>query len=188
MSAAGISNGSGVLDVGCGQGLFSSLFWKHGMTVHGIDLSEAGICRARELYSERGISFTVCDPLRSTLPSRYDCVFARSFSPYNTPSFRRDSTVTRKLLDYVEPGGVFIFAYNSTLSSGKETTWRHHSMEDVAEHFREFEARVLFVNKVSPLLLRRYAFTELLSELTSRLSRLLRVGGDVVAIVKKPGN
>lgn len=53
--------GASVLDVGCGQGFFSYLFRKHGMTVCGIDVSEVGIRAAQNAYGHLGISFVVAD-------------------------------------------------------------------------------------------------------------------------------
>ena len=85
--ACGLKPGGSVLDVGCGQGLFSYLFQKNGMTVHGIDISEAGIRSAEAAYGHLNISFAVADVESKVFEQQFDCVFARGLSLYNRADF-----------------------------------------------------------------------------------------------------
>ena len=68
IDALGVGEGTRVLDLGCGPGLYANPLAEHGARVHGIDLSavaiEAGTQRAR---SDRA-SFEVGDYLTAALP------------------------------------------------------------------------------------------------------------------------
>src|SRR5438034_7915971 len=89
--ACGLPEGASVLDVGCGQGFFSYLFHTHGMKVTGIDVSETGIRTADRLYGRFGITFTVADIHTAVFPERFDCLFVRSCSLYNTAGDRKST-------------------------------------------------------------------------------------------------
>src|ERR1700693_2612534 len=148
----GLRKGASILDVGCGQGFFSYLFSKHGMKVHGVDLSETGISAARNLYGRFGITFSVADVQTLTLPEQFDCVFVRSCSLYNTEAFPLEKEVTRNFLRNLKSSGTLVFGYNSNFSSKESTTWRYHSLEDVERHFSGYSnAEVFFLNKATTL-------------------------------------
>ena len=87
ISYSGLKKESSVLDVGCGQGFFSSLFNKYGMRVHGIDLSDAGVEMAKNQYGRPGLTFSVEDVETARFAEPFDCVFVRSCSLYNTDAF-----------------------------------------------------------------------------------------------------
>lgn len=183
--------GASVLDVGCGQGFFSSLLAKQGLQVHGVDLSEAGIARAQQRYAKLPIRFTVADVRLCSLPELVDCVFVRSCSLYNIDNFPSQREFTNKLLEFLKPGGILIFIYNSTLRPNSSPTWRHHSKAAVREHFSVYpEAKIFFVNRLTLLFLRRLSFTRLASECNAIITKLLHRGGDFVCVVEKrsPGD
>ncbi len=183
---AGLKKGSLVLDVGCGQGLFSYLFWKYGMDVHGIDISEVGINSARELYGAPGIKFSVADIENAGFAHQFDCVFVRSCSLYNTSTFPNDSAVTARLMGLVRPGGMLIFLYNSNLSGKPNVSWRYHSWHDLVQHFSRYKnARMWFSTKIDTCILGRYALTMCVSKTNILLSKVLGIGGDLVCILEK---
>lgn len=181
-----LAPGSTVLDVGCGRGFFSHLLWKNQMKVHGIDLSESRIACAREAYSNTGITFEVADFETAHFGASFDCVFVRSFSPYNTDKFRIDREPTRKLLKHLKPGGTFLFIYNSKFS-GSSPSWRYHSLADVKDHFdNDPNGRCFFSSRVDARLLGKYAFNPLCTRANALLSRLGGVGGDIIYVFRKP--
>jgi len=183
----GLPEGSSVLDVGCGQGFFSYLFHTHGMKVTGIDVSETGIRTAERLYGRSGITFTVADVRTAVLPERFDCLFVRSCSLYNTAGFSADDETTRELLRHVKPNGTFIFAYNSNFSSRPSPTWRYHSLADVRAHFGRYPgARIFFSTRLDTWLLRSYALRPLVTRLNVLVSGISGMGGDLVCILNNP--
>jgi SAM-dependent methyltransferase len=180
----GLSKGASVLDVGCGQGFFSFLFSKHGMKVHGIDLSETGIRTARKLYGKSGITFSVGDAQALTLSEQFDCIFVRSCSLYNTEAFPIEKDVTRNFLRNLKNDGTFVFAYNTNFSSKKSISWRYHSLDDVERHFSGFpNAEVFFLNKATTFLLREHSFTRFATRLNVLLSKSSGMGGELVCVL-----
>jgi SAM-dependent methyltransferase len=181
----GLKKGASVLDVGCGQGFFSYLFNRHGMKVHGIDMSETGIRTAGSLYGRFGITFAVADIQIAEFPKQFDCIFVRSCSMYNTDSFPLRKDVTENLLRHLKAGGTFIFAYNSNLSS-KMSPWRYHSIEDVRQHFSGCcSANIFFLNKMTTYLFRRYSFSPFVTRLNIALSKVTGMGGELICAFKK---
>ena len=182
----GLKKGASVLDVGCGQGLFSYLFAKNGLKVHGIDISATGIHSANELYRHLGIKFAIADVRAATFPQQFDCIFVRSCSLYNTTEFPHDRQVTYSLFRHLKSGGTFIFAYNSNFSSRVSPKWRYHSLQDVRRHFSEWpNSEIFFLNKLTTYLLRRLSFTRTVGRLNILLSKACGAGGDVVCISRK---
>ncbi len=95
--------GSSILDAGCGQGYFTSLFAGFGLVSFGIDLSQEGIDSAERVYGWSGANFAVGDILSLKCTGYYDCVFVRGLSLYNTAEFRRTRSTTDALLSYLKP-------------------------------------------------------------------------------------
>ena len=184
---SGLDKGSSLLDVGCGQGFFSYQFRKHGMKVHGIDISEAGIRMANKFYGDLGITFAVSDVQTATFPEQFDCVFVRSCSLYNTNAFSSQNEVTDNLLRHLKAGGTFIFVYNSNFSSKLSPKWRYHSLEEARRHFSKYSnAEVFFLNKLTTYLLRVHSFTSLVTRFNSLLSKVTGMGGEIVCVMKDP--
>ena len=63
---AALRKGFSILDAGCGQGFFTSLFARLGLKATGVDLSVEGIKRATNKYG-------MCGCLLYTSPSPRDC-------------------------------------------------------------------------------------------------------------------
>ena len=181
----GLERGASVLDVGCGQGFFSYLFNKQGMKVHGIDTADTGILAAQSLYGSLGITFSVADVHSVIFPQRFDCIFVRSCSLYNTDAFPFQKEVTGSLLRHLKSTGTFIFVYNSNFSSKPSPKWRYHSFEDVEQHFSHcHNPQIFFSNKIVTFVLRKYSFSRFLTRRNIFLSRVSGMGGDLICILK----
>lgn len=182
----GLKKGDSLLDVGCGQGFFSHLFAKSGLKVHGIDVSEAGIEAAQDMYGHLGLRFSVAAFEAVNFPTQFDCVFVRSCSSYNSENFSSQSDVTEKLLRHLKPGGTFIFAYNSNFSSRKKGAWRYHTLDDVRSHFGAYPgAQTFFLNRLTACVLRRYSFNGMVTRCDMVLSRISGKGGDLICTFRK---
>ena len=178
--------GSTVLDAGCGQGFFSSLFHESGMAVYGVDISTTAIGLNNKKYSYPGIKFLAGDILAMPFKIKFDCVFVKSCSLYNCNEFAVKREVTDSLLTYVKPGGLFIFAYNSNLFPlTEDVVWRHHTLEQLNAHFSRYaNAETFFINKILALLAGKYAYNSLSTRLGIYLSRTIRGGGELVCIIR----
>ena len=136
---AGLKDKDRVLDLGCGQGFFTSLFAELGHQAVGIDLSQAAISSASNEYRSTRTSFEVGDVLTLPYKSTFDCVYVRSCSLYNCVDLQARRAVTEVFMSYLKGGGALIFDHNSKLSPRRrQTTWRYHSLADVRNHFAVF--------------------------------------------------
>lgn len=187
VAQADLKIGSTLLDVGCGQGFFSYLFHKCGIRVIGIDISETAIFLAQRIYGNLGIEFIIGDIMNLNFKRKFDCVFTRSFSLYNTHDFPMKHDVTDILLSHVKNGGTFIFAYNTKLSKSKESKyWIYHTFNDVKKHFSCYgNPKIFFINKVDAIMMRKFAFNVLITKINILISKALGLGGDLVCILKK---
>lgn len=182
VAKAELAKGSLVLDLGCGQGLFTALLREAGCEAYGIDLSKEAIRSARAQY---GDFFQVANALR--LEARgIDAIWVRSCSLDNQPSFAHDTAVTDQILSYLKPGGVLLWAY-ATHAGASSSEWRQHSLKEARTHFAKYPgARVYFSLRLETLLLGWWAFSPFMTEVAWTLSRVFRCGGDLIALVTRP--
>jgi SAM-dependent methyltransferase len=157
-----------------------------GLQVYGLDLSAVGISSAREAYG-RDCRFLVGDA--TNLPfktGQFDCIFSRSCSLYNSELFRADRRHTERLLEFLKPGGQFIFLYTTKLKRRDNAgPWRYHELDDAREHFRGLaRSRCYFSLRFETLLAGRLAFSTVLTRLSVFVSRAIGVGGEIVVLVR----
>ena len=176
-----------VLDAGCGQGFFSSLFGRLGFQTLGVDTSAEGIQSAIANFGSALVSFQVGDILSMNAPRIYDCVFCRSCSLYNTENIENSRETTDALLGMVKPGGVLVFDYYTKLSPRKaSSSWIYHSLAVVRRHFNRYpRSRVYFTLRIDTLFFGRLSFTLPLYWLSRVISTTTGIGGDIVALVWK---
>jgi len=132
---AGVRPGARVLDVGCATGYYSAIFASLGYDVVGIDISETGIRKAREMYPD--IRFEVQDA--TALPygeGMFDLVFALGVSVANTQDMQKLHHWLRHLLHVTTAGGSVAFLGGSDLSGrdSATSTWYNHTWEEI-RHF-----------------------------------------------------
>jgi SAM-dependent methyltransferase len=181
-----LAEGSRLLDAGCGQGFFTSLFAECGMKALGVDISPEGVRQARKLYGAMpNAEFNVGDVCRLAYTNEFDCVYSRSCSLYNRDNFAEDRSVSDALLKYVKPGGVLIFDYYTNLCPRKKSSaWLYHSVAAARKHFSHYPGgEVYFSLRVDTLLLGSRSFS--MSALNIVAGRFTGIGGDLVAIVPK---
>jgi SAM-dependent methyltransferase len=177
--------GMSLLDAGCGQGFFTTLFAEEGINALGVDLSSVGIEVAKKSSELPQAQFQVGDILQLPFERQFDCVFIRSCSLYNTTTFSSDTSVTDQMMRYLRPGGLLIFDYYSRLSPRVHADgWLYHSMAQVKAHFKNYSNHeVYFSLRFDALLLGRFAFSPFISYIANFISRKTGIGGDIVVIV-----
>ncbi len=109
-----------LLDVGCGDGFWTSIFVEFGFDATGVDLSPGGIDAARTRYP--GIRFLVADadePLPFESGS-FDVVFCRAISHFGEPDLGtpRVTSLIGRLMALLAPGGVLLASYHTTRDGG----------------------------------------------------------------------
>lgn len=184
---AELKKGANVLDVGCGQGFFSSLFADEGMATLGVDLSPEGIQSASRTYGRKGLNFVAADIFSFRADESFDLVFSRSCSLYNSSQIVSDRSTTDTLLRFVRPNGVLVVDYHTTFSPRKHSRdWLHHSLATYQAHFSVYSGtRIYFSLRLAPIVLRQLAFSTFFSRLDSKLSRAFGIGGELLAFVRK---
>jgi SAM-dependent methyltransferase len=184
---AGLRNGASILDAGCGQGFFTWLFADLGFKAVGVDISREGIATAQKEYGSSGASFEVGDINELPYSQSFDCVFARCFSLYNTSDFETNHGITNVLLNYVRPGGIFIFIYYTILNPRcRSTSWNYHSMKSIARHFVDYpNTKIYFTRRSGTSLLGTFALSYPMTFIDRGISRTTGSGGYAVVLVTK---
>jgi len=184
---ANVSNGSLILDLGCGQGFFTKSFAHLGLKALGVDVSAEAVRSAEADFDSTGAKFETGDVLSLPYKATYDCVFVRGLSLYNSKDFERQRNITDTFLDYLKPDGVMIFTYCTNFSRRmKSTEYVHHSLQDARKHFAAYAgAKVYFSLRIETLLLGRMALIPPLTLLCKLASRFTGIGGELVAFVPR---
>ena len=129
---ARVTPGAHVLDVGCATGYYSAIFSSLGYRVTGIDISESGIEKAREMYPD--LRFEVQDATDMPYEAgSFDLVFAHGVSVANTKDMQKLHRWFDHLLHVTSAGGTVAFLGGSDLS-GRESstsTWYNHTWEEI---------------------------------------------------------
>lgn len=187
IGVSGLHEGDSILDVGCGQGFFSNQLALCGLQVTGVDLSEEAICSARRSYGDSKINFVTGDAVKHNWEDQFDGLFVRSCSLFNRVDFALNAEVSQALSEFIKPGGVLIFVYNSTASARRSSGWKYHSLSDLRAHFSWAKGgRFYFLNKYVVCCLKSFAFSRVGCLVSIYLSRLLRCGGDLICLWRKP--
>lgn len=127
VDAFGLAPGR-LLDVGCGDGFWTSIFRELGFEATGVDLSPGGIEAARSRYP--GIEFRVADadaPLPFE-PGSFDVIFCRAISHFGEPDLEipRVTWLIDRLMALLAPGGVLLASYHTTRDGSVVHGRTHH--------------------------------------------------------------
>jgi len=118
-----------VLDLGCGTGAHTEAWRRLGFDAVGVDLSEAGVARARSEWPEA--QFLQADA--GKLPfsdGSFGVIFVRGMSWYHRELDDRLRERTRDLCRLLRPDGVFVLAIRTDYSGRTdETTILHNKLE-----------------------------------------------------------
>ena len=129
---AGVPPGARVLDVGCATGYYSAIFSSLGYDVTGIDISETGIEKAREMYPD--LRFEVQDATDLPYDSgSFDLVFALGVSVANTRDLQKLHGWLDHLLQVTARGGSVALLGGSDLSGSvsSSSTWYNHTWDEI---------------------------------------------------------
>ena len=180
-----LKNGSSVLDVGCGQGFFSNLFRKCNMYVTGVDISDVGIQIAKK-YECTSAKFISTDVMTLNPGEKFDCVFSRNLSLYNSKKIENNYYITDRLVSFLKRDGVFVFIYNTRLKSDIYCeTWRYHKYIEIENHFSKYYGhKIHFVNKIAPWFFGIYSFNGINTKINKYLSEKFGFGVDIVCVLR----
>ena len=111
MKYAGLSQGSKILDAGCGVGRISVELAVLGLDVTGTDIIQAELDTAAESAWDEGvkIDFIKADMRKWCRPAAFDCVVNLYTSFGYCDTVEDDMAYLKNMCDCVKPGGTFIF-------------------------------------------------------------------------------
>lgn len=107
LDAAGITDGTRVLDVGCGNGALSRAAAARGGVVTGVDISAPMLARARERAAAEGLAveFVEADAQVHSFPGEFDAVVSR----FGVMFFADPEVAFANLARALAPGGRLAF-------------------------------------------------------------------------------
>lgn len=111
-----------ILDLGCGPGLYASLFSKKGYSVTGIDISQRSISYAKKKAIEENlqINYLCEDYINGDIGSGYDAVIC-IYCDFGALIPCEQEILLEKVYNSLKDGGVFIFdVFQSALCENKK--------------------------------------------------------------------
>ncbi|MEO0165182.1 MAG: methyltransferase domain-containing protein [candidate division WOR-3 bacterium] len=186
-----IPKGKLLLDLGCGTGSYSNIFAEMGFNVVGLDYSKTGVMKAQKLYG-CSVSWIVGDAFNMPFrpEKKFDVIFCCDFPPYNLiDTIPEAIEITKKIFDYLDPEGTFIFVWSSRLTGKRvgESVIIEYTSAQVKELFSKcgtIVGEVYTTNKQLFPVLGRYAISKFITRLTSFLVRLHRRNVRIICGVK----
>ena len=136
MKRFGLRRGAQMLEVACGNGFHTDVFNRMGFDCIGIDRSEVGIAKARDLFPKW--TYHCCDLTEMPFDrEEFDVIVARGCSHYHYDLMSDIALeTTETLAKLLRPGGVFIMIIVTDLSGrrGPDKIW-HIVLYDYRRHF-----------------------------------------------------
>jgi len=139
-----IREGDRVLDLCCGDGMFTGLYYgKKASLVHGLDRDAGAIGLAQKLYSKNDVKFFQRDILHDSFPlPEYDAIVM--FAAIEHFSAEECQALFAKIVQHLSPTGFFL---GSTIKGHKDSNPEHrlefrsqHEVETVLRpHFERIE-------------------------------------------------
>ena len=110
ISALGLREGSRVLDLGCGPGLYAERLARHRIQVLGIDVSRRSLAHAQETARRESLPITLRqgDYLHADLGSGHDAAIL-IYEDYSALSPAQRAALLGRVHDALRPGGRFCF-------------------------------------------------------------------------------
>ncbi len=137
-----------VLDAGCGKGLYTSLLRRLSYKVKGFDFSETAISDARMKYPD--INFRVMDGNNLDYNEKFDLIFAKGFSPFNTRDFKSSTQVFNHWGEFLTEDGVICAISRTNFTGASPTGWIFLDEEGINKLYGESKLRKKVVYLFSP--------------------------------------
>lgn len=149
-----IARGARILEVGCGRGVHSYLFYRLGHEVVGVDLSQGGIERARADFSgPRFLRLDAAFLAREFPAESFDLIYIRAMSWYHyelnaVNRFGIDVPArTAELFTLLRPDGVFVLQVVTDFSGREVNEVRYSRLAEYRRLFAPLGEIVLLTNE-----------------------------------------
>jgi SAM-dependent methyltransferase len=105
---AGLAGDGAALELGIGTGRIAVPLARHGVPVHGIDLSEAMVARLREKPGGEGIGVTIGDFATATVDGAFTVAYLVFNTIMNLTSQDQQVACFQNVAGHLQPGGCFV--------------------------------------------------------------------------------
>lgn len=128
-----------MLDAGCGEGFWGSLFAAEGFTVYGFDREQAYITAGRAKYPALYLDVATIEDDLPYLEASFPLIFCRTISHFYAPTLDGAEVALRNVKRYLAPGGtLLVSAYSDGSGESKPGQFEgyllhHHPFEAISE-------------------------------------------------------
>ena len=171
-----------VIDIGCGTGIYSFTFSKCGCHVYGIDFSEIAVKKAKSKFPE--VNFECKDASNLKLDNKYDLIFAKGFSLFNTTDFAQSHLILESWNNCLSNNGVIVIQSRTDFSQKAPSTWYFHTEAEIEALFKLscFNYQLAFVYS-------KFQYLFLFPFLGKRTLNIINwVSKKIITKYKKPAN
>lgn len=186
---SGMPQGSSLVDIGCGNGMYSGIFRDYGMNVKGIDISEKAIefCNGK---FQNEIEFTCGDALSLGHEIECDYGFCSFFTLFNAFDTGRECREYADLImNHIKKDGLLFFIWYSDLTAIRLPFHRFNIMNFTIKQLREMfnsyhvESYAFDGGGRLPGILGRYAYNKWITRLSCALVQMLESSWTRVRII-----
>lgn len=179
-----------ILDVGCGRGYWSNLFYINGISnVVGIDISLVGLKNARS--NSPHINFVLCDArFLAFKDESFDLIFCQGLSLFNTENLEETKQLGFELIRCLKKSGYFVFASSTNLSGKLTKGWQNHKINYVKNYIYSLgcniEGTYLFDRRIFLKIFGNMAFKSIFSKaIMPVVCSITRLPASLVCVAKK---
>ena len=137
-----------VLDAGCGKGLYTSLLNNLSYKVKGFDFSKIAIAAAQKRYP--GIDFRTMNGSSLNYNEKFDFIFAKGFSPFNTRDFKSSTQIFNHWRELLTEDGVICAISRTNFTGASPTGWIFLNEESIDKLYGDTKLRKKIVYLFSP--------------------------------------
>lgn len=126
-----------VLDIGCGTGIYTKLLSEKGYDALGVDFANTAIEKAK-------IKFPACrfmqqDARAFSLQEKFDLLFSKGLSIFNTYDFKDTSDTINSWKDLLSESGLIVIMSRTNFSKSSPSGWYFHNEDEILTMFRNSE-------------------------------------------------
>jgi SAM-dependent methyltransferase len=168
----GMSPGSSLIDIGCGNGFYTQIFQSLGLRVTGLDRSEKAIAYCRAKYGE-ACEWLCEDAFAMSRSEAFDnafCFWFMYFNAFDKP--QEGSEAGTALMRLLKPGGRLFFLWHSDLTAVRLPPERFSVMNftipQMTQFFPGYRTEAYAVDSLARIctLLDRYSFNKYVTRLS----------------------
>lgn len=164
--------GATLIDVGCGNGIYASMFAEEGLRVTAVDLSEAAIDYAKRTHGT-AVDWMTGDALTLPYEDTFDYGFCHYFTLFNSAATPEEAVdYARAVMRYIRPGGTLFFVWHSDLTAvrlagGSRFGINNYTVDQIEAMFAGFRTTSYAVDGMARLsrLLGRFAYHKYITRL-----------------------